>query len=165
MVLITTAHLLLDRSLGDTAGQECVDWAIGMLEEGRDGYYLTRLAGMLPPHNHFEISNLRDKALIELGIADMSADDAVVAYAVELLRNAIHSDSSLIRSIATLAGLYVANEYQCELNDFYLLHYAYEDLQHDDIQWYWNGATRKNILNIMRERARQFLSAHIKAKQ
>jgi hypothetical protein len=164
MAQISTARVLLDKSLGDTAGQECVDWAIGLLERGHDGHYVMRLAGMLPPHNHFEIAALRDMTLTELGIADAAADDAVISYGMELLQHAVSDDSYLPCAFAALSGLYIANGYQKALVDFYLLHHTYEDLQYEEIQWYWDGATSKNIRSIMRNRAKAFLSAHTKCE-
>jgi len=162
MASISTIRILLDKALQETAGHNCVDWAIGMLERGRDGHHLLRLAGMLPLYNHFEIADLRDRALEELGIEDLAPDDAVRSYAVELLESALAGKVDLVRAFETLAGLYVANGYQRDILDFYLLHYAHKDLQEDDIQWYWDGASRNNIDAVMRDQAEQFLAAQAK---
>jgi hypothetical protein len=50
--------------------------------------------------------------------------------------------------------------YPHDLYDFYLLYFAYSDLQDASVQWYWEGATRDNILAIIGERAAAFVGAN-----
>src|SRR5262245_9133475 len=89
MTKISTAHILADKALQESCGQNCVDWAITMLEQGHDGHNLMMLAGMLPPYNHFEIAALRDRALHELRIGDLDPSVAIRTFAVERLRLAL----------------------------------------------------------------------------
>ena len=49
-------RFLAEKSLQVTCGQQCVDWAIGMLATRENRHFLLRLAGMLPPFNHFELA-------------------------------------------------------------------------------------------------------------
>ena len=44
--------------------------------------------------------------------------------------------------------------------DFYLLHYALDDLRHEDVQWYWPDADKSNIHSIIDERSRRWLAEH-----
>src|SRR5262245_27144451 len=99
MAKITTAHMLADKALEELCGRNCVDWAIAMLEEGRDGHHLTMLAGMLPPYNHFEIAALRDRTLEELGIADLDPDMAVRTFAAERLRLALAGELPWLEAV------------------------------------------------------------------
>ncbi len=128
-----------------------------MLEEGRDGHYLTRLAGMLPPYNHFELADLRDRTLREQGIRELDRSAAVHAFAAERLRLALAGELDLIRALEAVKDLCIAHDYVKELFDFYLLYWAYVDLRDSDVQWYWDGATRDNIDSIIRQRAAEFL--------
>lgn len=52
-----TVEILARRRLDRECGQECVDWAIGMLEHGYgyDSKSLRALAGLTPPFHHFEM--------------------------------------------------------------------------------------------------------------
>src|SRR4051812_42777422 len=131
-----------------------------MLERGHQSHYVLRLAAMMPPYNHFEIADLRDRTLHELGIAEMSPSEAGLSYAKELLRNALLDRENIDQAFAEGAQLYIGNSYQKELSDFYLLYNAYDDLKSQEIQWYWDGATRENITSLMRDRARQFVSGN-----
>jgi hypothetical protein len=96
---VTTAHILADKALDQPCGQTCVDWAISMLEEGRDGHYLTRLVGMFPPYNHFELTELRDLTLREQGFGELDRSAAVLAFAAERLRLALAGEIDIFRTL------------------------------------------------------------------
>lgn len=157
MAKITTAHILAER-LTELCGRHCVDWAITMLEEGKDGDNLRMLAGMLPPFNHFEIAALRDRALRELGISELDPGAAVRTFAAERLRLALAGDFNLMEALREIKDLCVSNNYQKDIFDFYLLYFAYVDLEFRDNQYYWPGATMDNIESIIRERASKFMA-------
>lgn len=140
-------------------GHNCVDWAISILEQGRDGRYLAMLAGISPPFNHFEIADYLDYSLRELGLTGISDSAAVTTYAAEQLRLTLAGEADLTSTLGIIKDLYVARDFQRELYDFYLLYFAYTDLQESEVQWYWEGATRENIVSIIRDRAKAFLES------
>ena len=72
---LTTARVLLDRALEVPCGQPCVEWAVGMLLRGHDSKHLAMLASMSPPHNHFELRQLENRALEELDIEDIPLEN------------------------------------------------------------------------------------------
>jgi hypothetical protein len=154
---VTTAEIVARRALEMTCGQECVDWATDVLTAGRDTPHLRMLAGAEGPHNHFELAELRDRTLDELGEAPVSHVDGVRIYARERLRAATAGSADLRVEIAVVADLCSTNDYPGELHDFYLLHNAYEDLQSLGVQFYWPDADRANILAIMKHRAEEFV--------
>ncbi len=153
----STARILVDRALNCTCGQECVDWATAMLAGGASGTALATLAGMIPPFNHFELADLRDRALRELGIAELDKPTAAHLYAAECLRAGLDGHTDLVKSFRIVADLCVALNYDRDLNDFYLLHHAHNDLKDATFSFHWYAATRENIMSIMTERARAFL--------
>ena len=157
MPRVTTTRILADKVLQKTCGQECVDWAIRMLDEGHDGECLSRRWGMLPPFNHFEVASLRDHALAELGIPDFTPSVALSRCAKELLRAGLTGEIRLTDALATVKDLCIANDYQCDLFDFYQLFFAYSDLQEDEFTYHWPGAARDNILEIIRQRVEAFV--------
>ncbi|MGD9632409.1 MAG: hypothetical protein AB7G28_02145 [Pirellulales bacterium] len=160
MARVSNAQILAERALEQSCGQQCVDWAVGLIEEGHAEDFVLRLAGMLPPYNHFEIKDLRDKALAELRIDALPSDEAVTKYVVEILQLALSGGANLVESLALVKELCIANGYQKNIMDFYLLFFAYEDLQSYDTQWYWDGAEGQNIQSIIRDRATAFLEAN-----
>jgi hypothetical protein len=117
MLPVTTARILAEKALQETCGQQCVDWAIGMLERGHDRPSLLQLAGMLPPHNHFEIAALRDRAMEELRIVEVLPSEAIRAYADEVLRFALAGNLDLIKAIEIVSDLCIADGYPRDLMD------------------------------------------------
>jgi hypothetical protein len=157
MEQVSALCLLARKALGRPCGKECVDWAVSMLEQGRDGHSLAILAGMAPPFNHFELARLRDVALQEVDVPVLGKKEAVLAYAAELLRTALASQADLGKCLSVVANLSIEMDYPRELYDFYLLHFAYEDLQESENQWHWEGGTRENIVSIIRRHIEDFL--------
>jgi hypothetical protein len=66
-----------------------VEWAAAMLTAGHDTPHLRRLAGLLSPVNAFEVAELRDRALDELGFAPTAPDVALRQFAAEHLTEAL----------------------------------------------------------------------------
>ena len=65
-------------------GEECVDWAASMLEQGYDSTSLRILAGLSPPLNHFEVAELRDRVLSEIRPPELEIEDSINAYVAEI---------------------------------------------------------------------------------
>ena len=106
MPTVTTARILADKALHHFCGQECVDWAITMPEQGHDGRSLAMLAGMSPPLDHFQLAEYRDQSLHELGIAEMSESAAVTTYVAERLRLALNGEADLGTTLRTIKDFY-----------------------------------------------------------
>jgi len=158
---ITTARILAGKALEERCSHQCVDWAIGLLAQGHSGRYLQMLASLAAPLNHFEVADLRDRTLRELNIPELKDTDAVLAYARERLSAFVAGEESLERTLADLKDLCIVDDYNRDLYDFYSLYYAHSDLKIDKVQRYWNGATRDNIEQIIRDRAQTFLKSDL----
>jgi hypothetical protein len=89
-----------------------------MLEDGHDSPHLRILAGELPPYHHFELAHLRDRALSELGIQEVSDTVAVHLYAIERLRVALTGQEDLIETVALLKDLCIAHDYPHRVSAF-----------------------------------------------
>lgn len=150
---VSTLRILAHKALQEACGQDCVDWATSMLVAGHDGHNLTMLASSNPPYNHFELADLRDQALVEIGAPVFEGDEAILAYAKERLRLALEGEANLVETLRDIKDYCVSHDYLESLYDFYLLYHAYDSLQGSTVQWYWDGANRDNILDIIRERA------------
>jgi hypothetical protein len=155
--MVSTAQILAGRSLQQTCDQRCVDWAIALLESGHDSITICRLASMRPPHNHFELASLRDKVLDELGFNSIALDDAITMYAIELISDALVGRSGLDAVLEELKDMCIANDYQSNIHDFYLLYFARLDLREQDYQYYWPDADRSNIDTSTLDRMRIFV--------
>lgn len=128
-----------------------------MIEHGYDDQSLYALACSQAPFNHFEIAELRGKALIKLKISDISHSTAVHVYAVEIIKGALSGKIELINALYALEQLCADNDYRSDLYDFYLLYYAYSDLQKHKNQHHWDDATIDNIDEIVRKHFESFI--------
>lgn len=118
------------------------------------------LAGLTPPFDHLEATRLLDRAFTELGLGPIARDEAVRAYAGELLRALLDGSQSPNAVLNDLAELCIESNYDRALYPFYLLHHASGDLAHRDFQSYWDGADRSNIDRIVRDQATEWLNTH-----
>lgn len=156
--MVSTAQILAERALQKTCDERCIQWAIDLLESGYDSGEVCRLSTMRPPHNHFELASLRDKVLDELGFQSISKDDAITMYVTELISDALSGRSGLDDVLEQVKEFCVANDYQSNIHDFYLLYYARLDLREQDYQYYWPEADRSNIDACTVERMRLFVN-------
>jgi hypothetical protein len=76
---------------------------------------------MVAPYNHFELADLRDRVLEELGETPISRSAALTLYARERLRAALNGRADLITEVRALAEMCGQAGYPDELWDFYEL--------------------------------------------
>ena len=117
------------------------------------------LASLVPPINHFEVAELRDKALSENGVADITRPRAVRLYAAELLRALLAGDAGIVEALKPISDLCIFEDYPSDLLDFYKLYFAYTDLLEFEVQWHWEGADTANIDSIVLDRAAKFVQS------
>ncbi len=152
----TTTRILADRILQRACGEPCVEWAIGLLEDGYEQLPICRLAAKLRPHNHFELASLRDQVLDLLNLAPKTDEEILTAYAGEILTEAASGNRDAIEAITDVKDLCIMMDYLPTLYDFYLLYFAWEDLQSSTEQYYWAGATQSNIKSLIDDRILEF---------
>ena len=72
----------------------------------------------------------------------------------------LYGTGALRDVFARVANLAIELGYPSDLQPFFNLHFAAEDLHQSAMQWYWHGATRDNIDEIMKQEARSFLARY-----
>jgi hypothetical protein len=160
--MISTEYILVTRELNRMNSQAIVEWAIGLVQEGRSGDYLCILAFLTPPFNSHELATYRDQVLWEqkLDRGDIGSEAARTSLAVELFRAALRQGEDLAFALGSVAEIYIEDGYQPNLVDFYVLHNAFKDIEAQGYQHYWEGATSENIQQIVAERVRVFLEGN-----
>lgn len=138
------------------APSDCVKWAQTALCEDFDTPSLRVLAGLSDPLNFFEVKEYTEAALKELGIEIPSGDKAVSAYAKDLARDIFNHPERIRLHLKKLYELCIAHDYQDDLYDFYLLQCAWDDFDYGEVQYYWEGATKDNIKNIVIEKCYEY---------
>ena len=83
---INSGRIQVFRFLKRDSSQLIIDWATSMLADGHDSPSLQILAGLVVPNTSiFEITDYLCKSLEELGIPILEEDNAIKAYAYEIL--------------------------------------------------------------------------------
>jgi hypothetical protein len=78
-------------------------------------------------------------------------------FIADSLEAGLRDDDELLGMLVILKDVYTDFESARELSPFHLLYYAFDDLVHQEEQWYWDGATRENIRDLIRAEAMRFI--------
>lgn len=158
MKVLSTYKILKAKAFNEDIDEAWTDWAIKMIEAGYESENLYMLAGETKPYNQFELQQLTNKVLQDLKL-DYSDKDAVIRnYVYYLISTSVDRPETYYRTLRELRDICIQLDMDSQYMDFYLLYYAKDDLMEDEVQWYWDGANRENIDQIIRDKFRQWLS-------
>lgn len=158
---LLTAEIRALRGLERMIDARGVDWALSLLEGGHNEASIAVLAGEMPPFNPFEMNELVDRALKELGIAPHnSREDAANAFASVKVKQYLDEYMSAEQMLAELSALCIELNYLDEIYDFYLFHFGLDDLKHGEMCFHLPDAYRENIHQLLDDRCRQWLRTH-----
>jgi len=153
----STFRIVKDKVLDKDINESWVDWAIEMIEAGYEILNLYELAGITRPYNQFELRYLTEKIFGDLNISYKDKEAAIRNYACFIISNSIGNPSNYLSTLLELKGIYLELDWQKEYSDFYLLYFAKYDLTNYEDQFYWIGADKKNIDDIIKKRFQNFL--------
>ncbi|MFP9116876.1 hypothetical protein ACLI08_03710 [Flavobacterium sp. RNTU_13] len=136
-----------------------VVWALSLMKEGNEMPGVLMLASFAEPIDTLEIQPYVSRALIELNLTELDGEAAILALIRYHVMNIV-TDNSLRKNLRELYHLCNQYDYGYGLNPFYLLHYAWEDLEYEDENYYYAGATLDNIESFVKKEAEQWLKNH-----
>lgn len=139
-----TYDILLDRVERGTDCKRCVEWAIGLLLQGCEFDFVSRLAGQTAPFDADRIGPLRDKALKEIGFDNLDEESVVCHILAHSLRKSLGEKTAMERVLRNAREFYVVRRYQ-SLQPLYMLSHALEEFAEFNEQWYIPGMNRENI--------------------
>lgn len=145
----STAEVLAFKALNRDINKTQVDWAVEMLMAGFDTENLAILAGEFEPYNQFQLQNLTTKVLDELQLDYSDKDQTIKNYACYLIDKSLNGELDNFKVLDTLKDICIELDYEKYLYDFFSLYFAKDDLSESENQWYWDGATRENIDQII----------------
>lgn len=142
---------------------ECIDWALEMMELGYESPTLHMLASFNKPTNYFEVIDYVTNTIQELGLEMKNGDDAVLSYASYYVHQ-IAKGENVRDNLTKLYKFCQMRDYEDLVYDFYLLYWAWDDLDYDDNDYnnYWNGARRSNIETIVVDEAKKWIEMNLK---
>jgi hypothetical protein len=146
----STSEILAFKVLNRNIDKKWIDWAVDMMMAGLDTEHLIMLAGENAPFNQFELQELVNKVFEELHIDYSNKDQIIKNYASYLIDKALNNEMDSFEVLRILKNICIELDYEQYLYDFFSLYYAKDDLIESENQWYWDGATRENIDEIIR---------------
>ena len=136
---------------------ECVDWAIEMLELGFESESLLILCGLSKPTNYFETIEYLKEAFEELNLTFKTGEDGIISYSNYLIKD-IASNKNVKANLKLIQQLCIDKDYEKVIYDFYLLHWAWGDYDYgNEFQEYWTEATPETIEQIVIDRAKKWI--------
>lgn len=142
---------------------QIVDWAIELLEEGIEIYNIQIIAGLTKPVNFFEGKEFLEIALDELQLSAFSNEQALLSYCTYYIKE-IAVAKDIRDNLTKIYKICQEMNYEKELYDFYLLYWAWGDLDYQNYNHYWEGANRDNIEKIVVNKSIKWLENNQIAK-
>ena len=106
---------------------------------------MRQLAGATGTENAFELEELLDRALHELGLDIPSPERAVLLYSQELARDHLDGRIASDELLQELCQLCIDTGYMKPLWPFYLLYWARDDLETEVFSFHRRDATRESF--------------------
>lgn len=157
MKVLSTYKILKATAFNENIDESWVDWALEMMEAGYESDNLYMLAGMTKPFNQFELHELTRKVLEELGFSYANKDTVLKNYVYYLISNSIDHSETYYKTLRELKNICQDLDLDSAYMDFYLLYYAKDGLTVEEVQWYWDGANRQNIDQIIKDYFRKWM--------
>lgn len=157
MKVLSTYKILKAKAFNKNIDESWIDWAIEMIEAGYESEHLYMLAGETKPYNQFELQELTKRVLQDLKLDYSDKDDVIRNYVYYLVSSSIDRPETYYKTLRELRDICIELDLDSEYMEFYLLYYAKDDLTVEEVQWYWEGATRENIDQIIEEKFERWL--------
>ncbi|WP_107040396.1 hypothetical protein [Brumimicrobium mesophilum] len=137
-----------------------VDWAIDLIQVGKETENILMLASFSEPIEKWEISPYVTAVLDELGLHELECDDAIIAQTHFILLK-ILKDIDVRKSLRQLYQVCINNDMDNRIMTFYLLYHAWDSLEEIGDNYYYDGATLENIERILKKEARKWIDEYI----
>lgn len=137
-----------------------VDWAIDLIKEGNETENVLMLASFTEPIEKHEISPYITSVLKDLGLKEIECDEALIAQ-THFLLSKILKNKEIRGNLEQLCELCVSKNYDKRIMPFYLLHYAWNELDEFKVNFYYEGANSENIEEIVRKEATLWIDKYI----
>ncbi|MBS1511876.1 MAG: hypothetical protein JST86_13600 [Bacteroidetes bacterium] len=152
-----TNKILAYRELQNFNFDDCIDWAIEMIAAGKETPSILILAGLSKPAHSFETEQYLLAALKEWQLKIPERPEALFNYCGSLIEKIASGEAVK----CNLSELYKTGHTELDdttIFDFFLLYWAWGDLEYDDqYQDYWPDADINNIESITIATAKQWL--------
>ena len=125
---------------------ECINWAMEMLELGYESPSLLILSACDKSSSYFEIKSYLEDAVNELGFKIKTGDSGVISYSYYFI-NEISLKRNVRSNLTELYRFCQQRDYEGIIHEFYLLYWAWDQIEYDDTNdnHYWAGMNKGSI--------------------
>ena len=141
-----------------------VDWAIELIQNGKESENILILASFSEPIDGYEISPYVTTVLDELGLEELEYKGAIIAKANFHINN-ILKGISIRKNLDNLMQLCINNGYDSDLMNFYLIYYAWDQLESIGENYYFEGVTLENIEETLKKEGRKWIDKCINGNE
>lgn len=129
------------------------------MQAGHDSDALAVLAAKVAPFDTADMGELVDEVLAAVSSSPIG-DVEVAARMLASIRVQQVLGGKLPARHALKEMFEVCQQFDLvsEVHDFYLLHYAAEDLVTEEVQYYWPDTDRSNIEEVIEQRFREWIA-------
>lgn len=128
------------------------EWTIGLINLGYESDSIFMLASFSKPIDYYEIETYLKKVFIELQLEEknkLEADNSFLKYHINQMAN-----SKKIRAnLRLVMDFFYSHESDELIRDFYLLYYAWEDLEDYGENNYYDNVNLETIESVVIEKA------------
>lgn len=143
---------------------KAVDWAINLIQQGKDTENVLMLASFAEPFDRFEIGPYITNVLKDFGLEELDYNSALIAE-IHYHLNEILNDREIRKNLKSLHQNCLNNNYESKLVNFYLIHHAWEELEEIGVNFYFEGATLNNIEQVLKSEARKWINKYVNGKE
>jgi hypothetical protein len=153
--VISTYAILMKKAFNEDIDESWIEWALEMMEAGYGSDNLYILDRISKPYNQFELQHLTDKTLTDLNFEIKDKLLTIRNYVYYIILKTINQSTNYLTTLKEIKDICIDldNEYM----DFYLLYFAKDDLNESENQWYWDGADRNNIDEMIKENFKEYI--------
>ena len=155
--VLSTSNILMRKAFNQDIDESWIDWAIEMIQAGFESDNLYMLAGATKPFNQFELQELTSKVLSDLQLDYSDKEKVIRDYLYFIVTTALNDSTLYLSTLREMKDICIDMDMDKNYMDFYLLYFAKEDLIDFEDQWYWEGANRKNIDEIIKAEFQNFI--------
>lgn len=142
---------------------KAVDWAIDLIQQGKETDNILMLASFSEPIDRFEIRPYVTNVLNDLGLEELDYKSAVIAETHYHL-NEILNDREIRKNLRSLYQLCVDNDYESGLINFYLIYHGWDELEEIGVNYYFEGADLDNIEEVLKKEAIKWIDKYVHGK-
>lgn len=95
-----------------------------------------------------------------MGINELVYKNTIIAYAHFYLVEILH-DYSVRKNLHELYRLYINYPYESSMENFYLLYYAWDELEKFGENYYFDGLNLSNIEAILKAEAKRYIDIYV----